>query len=406
MPPSICTDRLKPAWFRWFLLALLVALAAVSATQGFRDALKHSQDFQWSGAKLLVAHIDPWAEYLRGNLKLFHLTQIPNYLPILYILIAPLGCLSLMHAEIIWGLLNIFFAVASAVIVARFYGMRRYGVLAVICLMLIATPTRNSIGNGQQGLLVLLLWCLSLIALKLSDLRSAVCGVSYFKFNFAPPAFLYLLFRGGIRAIAMSAVPSLLATVLVWFWLAGVHYPHTFLRLIFEPIAVSHVGYFPSGGGSNLMDVLEALLLFFHASENLINVITLGAAVLVCGIVLYLATRWHRGSSVQWQMALMATMSFGLFKHHNYDAVVLIFPLCYALRFRQLARGRIILLLLAYLWYIQRLVDLLSIKKYQGGMFVVQFVMLMVVLLMTYQLRTAQEVFEPDSKLKSRFLAS
>lgn len=191
----------------------------------------------------------------------------------------------------------------------------------------------------------------------------------------------------------MSAVPSVVATILVWLWLTGGHGLRALLGLVTEPLVVSRTGYFPSGGDSNLMDMLESLMVKLHAGEDVISAVTLGAALLVCGVVLYLAARRHAGSSVQWQMSLMATMSFGLFRHYPYDSVVLLFPLCYALRFWNETRARIILGLIGYLWYVQRVLDAV---KLSGPRFVVmQFMMLMVILILTYQMRPMEERMLP-----------
>jgi hypothetical protein len=92
-------------------------------------------------------------------------------------------------------------------------------------------------------------------------------------------------------------------------------------------------------------------------------------------------------------MALMATMSFSLFKHHAYDAIVLLFPLCYALRFWRDPGARIVLLVIGYLWYAQRLLDAVRIDP--PGLFVFQFVLLMGSLAATFRLRRCEKEIEP-----------
>ena len=377
------------------LLGLLLVLAVLSTAQASKNALERSQDFQWSGVRLLLAHIDPWADYLQNDYlhRSIHLSQNPNYLPILYLLLVPLGFLPLVPAEMTWFALNVAFAIASGVLAARFYGLGWRSVSAVVCLLLIATPTRMTFGNGQQGLFVLLLWSVSLLAPRLTDWRSAVAGVSYFKFNFAPPLFLYLLFRGGIRAVLLSAVPSAIATTLIWLWLTRGRDPSELLRLVAEPFAVSRTGYFPNGGDPNLMDVIQAKVLHINLQNPVVplgvTAITLGAALLVCFTLLYYAVRRHPQSSGQWQMALLATASVGLFKHHFYDTVVLLFPLCHALRLWRSRHAQVALAAIAYLWYLQRAIDATHIAL--PNLFVFQFAVLMLLLTMTYQLRIFEE---------------
>lgn len=192
-------------------LAIVFAavLGVASTGVGAHNALRStgSQDMQWSGVHLLLQHRDPWAEYLAGRRRIFALEQYPNYLPILYLLTVPLGLLTLDHAKVAWLLCNLLFAVSSSLLITQFYGLRRRLSVLVLCLFLVATPTRNTIGNGQTSLLILLLWSMSLLAPAMTDTRSAIAGTSYLKFNFAPPTFIYVLFRSGPRAILISACP-------------------------------------------------------------------------------------------------------------------------------------------------------------------------------------------------------
>ena len=119
------------------LLAFLILLTAISTLQGAGNAIPQSQDLQWSASKLLVDHLDPWAEYLRGDPNdLFLQSQYPNFLPILYILIFPLGLLPLLSAKILWLVCNIVFAIISAILAARFYRLRHsQWEVAIICLI-------------------------------------------------------------------------------------------------------------------------------------------------------------------------------------------------------------------------------------------------------------------------------
>jgi hypothetical protein len=393
MPPPEQFGHNNSSYVHRGLFFLLMLLAIVSAGVGARNGLHHSQDFQWSGARLLVGHVDPWAEYLRGDPDhRIVLTQNPNYLAILYVLILPLGLLPFMAAKIVWIVCNLVFAIVSGAVAARFYGLRGRGVVTVVCLLLMATPVRNSIGNGQQGLLVLSIWCLSLLTLKLSDTRAGLVGLSYCKFNFAPPVFLYLLFRWGVRAALLSLIPMLAAIGLVWLWITGGHDPHALLRIGLEPFAAARTGYTYVAGDQNLMVVMEPQLRRWP--EPVMNGVEFGAALGVCLVVSYLAFRRHRGSSVQWQMALMATMSVGLFKHHSYDALVLLLPLCYALGRWQERRAKIVLGLIGYLFYFQRVLE--AVHLHPRWAYLVEFTMLMGILAIMYRLREASELVAPE----------
>ena len=95
-----------------------------------------------------------------------------------------------------------------------------------VCLMLDGDARREStVGNGQYGLLVLVLWCVRHSWRPGStDGRAMVSGVSFVKFNFAPALFLYLLMKSGLRRALMSLVPVLAWSCLSsasWVWASG-----------------------------------------------------------------------------------------------------------------------------------------------------------------------------------------
>jgi hypothetical protein len=397
---------------KWrIILAVLILLAALSTARGLEDAFKRSQDFQWSGARLLLLRVDPWQEFLNGDPHhQFHFTQFPSYLPLLYILIAPLAFMPLLPAQICWSICNIGFVVLSVTLSARFYGMSRRWWMALLCLMLIATPTRSTIGNGQQGLLVLALWCLSLLSIRLTNMRAAIGGISYVKFNFGPPLFLYLLFRGGLRAVLWSGAPAVVGSVLVWLWLPGTHTFQSFIHFFVKPLAVSRLSYFPNGSDNNLMDVVQTLIFWVHPTTSVtaVNLITVVTSTLVCIAAFYFAFYRHRGSSIQWQMALVGTLGYALFRHHRYDEIVLLFPMCYTLILWREKGAKIVLLILGFHWYAQRLLEAFKLRfEY---LYILQFVMLMVAAVMIYQLRTIEEQrqlnWSPESNGRSALVSS
>ena len=399
--PELSEPRAPRPHLAW--LAILAILAVLSLAQGFLNAHARSQDFQWSGVRMLFARIDPWAEYLRGDpLHLIHSSQIPNYLPVLYVLLVPFGLLPMLPAAMAWAAANVLFAVTSAWLTGRFFRFTPSATFALACLLLTATPTRQTLGNGQQGLLVLLLWCASLLALRISNARAAVAGVSDFKFNFAPATSIYLLLHGGVRALFFSALPSAAATLLLWLWLTRGTDLHELGGIITGPFAVSKTGYFPSGGDPNLMDVLQTPLFrsyqpgTFLTSRPLpawVAGLTFGIALILCFAILFLASRRHPHNAPGWHVALMAMASIVLFKHHPYDAVVLLIPLAYSLQHWRRPAARVAILGIAYSWYIQKGVEFAlahhpATWKY---LFFIEFAALAIALCAVYRIGAVEE---------------
>ena len=375
--------------FRVCLLPLLMLAALLSAAVGVKNGLGHSQDFQWSGAHILAAHGDPWAVYLSGDPDhLIRKDQIPNYLPVLYVMLFPLGLLSAAHADMAWIGCNLIFAVASGWIAATIYGMSRRGSVVIVCLLLLSTAARNSIGNGQQSLLILALWCTALLWVRKNAVNPEWMGLSFCKFSFAPPVFLYLWFRWGYRAALLSLVPAVAAIGVVWVAVRGQQGLQGFLRIATEPFAVARTGFRPLAGDQDVMSAMHGVLSRWSPGNQLL--IEFAIAYCVCTAVSYYAFRVHRDRDAGWQVALMATLSFVLFKHHAYDGVVLLLPLCHALRNWRRGQAKMVVGIICYLFYIQR--GLEAAHLHPHSMHFVETAMLVGVLALTYRLHEPHSV--------------
>jgi hypothetical protein len=385
----------------------LTVLAALSVGVGLVNAAHRSQDFQWSGVHLLLAHVDAWAEYLRDDPQhRLMLQQIPNYLPVLYAVLWPLGLLPLGAASVVWALCNVGFAIGSTLLAGQRYRLRRSSLVAIVCLMLMTTATRNSIGNGQQSLLVLFLWCATLLSAKIDWKTGAWGGISHCKYSFSPPLALYLFFRGGFRAVLASLLPVAAGMALIWLWMRGAPAPMTWRQLALEPFAVALRAYHSWSGDPNLMNLMQPLL--HGISQPVASAIELGVACLICAAVLGVACSRRGEDAVGWQMALMATMSYALFNHHPYDAVVLLLPGCYAWSHVDRLPAKIILAFLAYLLYLQRILE--ALRLHPKWCVVPEFLMLAGILLLTFRLgspgeRLVEPAAERDDAIAVRLTA-
>lgn len=345
--------------------------------------MHQSQDFQWSGEQVLLQHLDPWAQYLAGDpTHRFIMTQIPNYLPILYVLIVPLGFIPLLYAKLAWALANVLFAGLSAAACGRAVQLGRWQTIALVCLMMMATPTRISIGNGQQSLLVLMMWCATLLTSRLSTGGAMLSGVAYLKYSFAPPMAIFLLFRRGVRAFALSLMPALAGLGLVWVWITGGRQPMQLLRLLVEPVEVSRLGFKQDASDPNLMNLLEQSM---HSQpEHLVNAVEVVSALAVCLCISYFAFRRHPDGDIPWQMSIMAVMSYGLFKHHGYDGVVLLLPLAYGMAHWKQRSAKVLLGLIGYLFFFER--GLQAANLHASWFRVPDFLVMMLILTITYRM--------------------
>ena len=138
------------------LLFLAILMAATAFYAAWNNALAPdgTKDFQYSGARLLAHGINPYEAWhtARGE---FILSQVPNYLPTIYVLLLPLGALPWPVAKMIWLVINSCLALFVAYRIWRNPALPAgTGVFAAL-LFLSATPVRNTIGNGQLGILVM-----------------------------------------------------------------------------------------------------------------------------------------------------------------------------------------------------------------------------------------------------------
>lgn len=360
------------------LFAAFLSLAA-----GMKNAMQHSQDMQWSPVHMLQQHIDPWAEYLRGDPDHRIIdTQRPNYLPLLYVLLSPLALTSLPTAKLVWAGCNLVFAVGSATLLSRSYRMSRWESATLVSLFLMATATRNAIGNGQQSLLVLFVWSLTLLSAEQCRTRTALSGISYFKFNFSPPLALFLLFRYGVKTFILSLAPALAGLVIVWLWLKGASHPLPLWKLAVEPFAAGIHGYTEDLVDPNLMSLMDPLLR--RLPEIIRNGLEFAVAMALCIGLAVACFRSSMAGSIQWQLSLLAVADFAFFKHHSYDSVILLIPFCLALRHYRRWEGKGILLLIGYFFYLQKGMDVMHLTR--DWMHYAEFIFLLCILAMIFRL--------------------
>lgn len=280
-------------------------------------------DLQWSGAHLLSQGIDPWKTYLQGDPgHAIILTQDPNYLHELYVLMLPLGRLSFNDARALWCAANILFLAISLSLVARLYRLSRTQSILLGSLMLMSGPVRVALLNGQQSLFVLVCFVLAFSASTALP-RGVALGLGYVKYSFAPVIVLVSLMRLRWRLLLSMALPILTGLLIVWR-ITGTSLP----TLSIEPLRVAHLAVWPGYG-----DIMTAVQLSLHQLRpgftgtfllsSLLGLLGALAFALLLG-----RTRFKPGT----ELALIALASLICFTHSTYDYVFLIFPLAILLR--------------------------------------------------------------------------
>jgi Glycosyltransferase family 87 len=322
--------------------AALTLPAAISLYAGLRNALSRSQDFQWSGAHLTLQHIDPYSQFLRHDPgHRIVLSQVPNYLHELYILLLPLGALSFSQAKPVWAVLNCLFAVLIAFVLRRIYDLQRAQALLILLLLFSSTPFRIVMGNGQQSVLELLIFCLIFYFARPAG-QGIALGLSYSKYSFSPVVFLYLFFRRQFRVLAIS-----LALPLLGLFAMGLLVHGSLLPLSTEPLTVSRADTI--NGLGNLMTIIQI------ATRNVLSLAPtqkiMAAAALLASVTFAFALSRQQKICPPRDAAALAVATLMFFPHRTYDYVFLAIPLAAALTAPSQRAKTYILVTVALLWF-------------------------------------------------------
>jgi hypothetical protein len=304
----------------------LAGPAAISVLQGAKNGLQRSQDFQWSGAHLLGLGIDPFQQQLQHDPQhMIVLTQVPNYLHELYVVLWPLGLLSQQRAAAVWVVLNVCFALAAVAALGSLYALGTGRTVLLGLLLAISTPFRIALGNGQQCLLELLLLVAAVGWARRASPRGTtgttfaggfVLGLSYFKYSFSPIVMFFLALSRRLRLVVLSLL------VPVAGWLAfSMRVHRSPLATAMEPLTVSRTGV--SQGDADLATLLP--LVIAHSGTVALGVCLLLSVALAYGIV-------RRQSELLVAFASIAVADLALFPHLTYDFVLLAIPLALLLQ--------------------------------------------------------------------------
>lgn len=325
------------------LIILLATFAAVSLAWGVHNALgrDNSQDFQYSGARALLAGENPY-ELHAQNPDAFQLAQDPNYLPLLYLVLTPIGALEWPLAKWIWAAANVLFAsaIAYSIYAAQRHQSTPYA-LAGALIFLSSTEVRITIGNGQQSLLVTICVILALRSLRTQLLSGALFALALTKYSIGA-FFVAMLPRLGLRAVLVWTITITLGAYAALWVITGTDFS---VDGLLAPVRVA------SG--------ITAMLFPFDWIRS-----TLGypvvLAVSASGLALVsLAALFSRRSQPSdsnadnWRLATVATLAaLACAPHASYDYVLLAVPFAVGLPFHLLGRGVQLglLALIAYHW--------------------------------------------------------
>ena len=327
---------------RTIFIIFLVVLAVISLAQGVRNAMSDigSQDFQYSASLLMLRGQNAYQAW-EANRSAFLLSQAPNYLPLLYQFLAPFAVLPWPWAKLAWTVFNISAALWISYRIWMNKSLESHARLIIALLFLSSLPVRNTLGNGQHGLLVTLSLVL-LYSLQSSFWRGLCLAIATTKYSIGA---FFLGYYAGSRRIN-TAVIAIAGVVVGYLTYAAVTGTRLGIDYFLAPVKVSD-------GGMALYPPFSILRrVFGHAA-------VVGVAVAGVALVFVFSRRlrsvddFDLSSGVSARLLFAVTLSsLVLAPHSTYDYCVLIIPFLFFDPWKILSGGEkvIFLAVLAYIW--------------------------------------------------------
>ena len=343
----------------WLAAVVAIVLAAFSTERGSYYAIHRSQDFRWSPTVLLLQHIDPWQDVIQGDPRhAILMTQVPNDLPMLYVLIFPLGLLSFGWAKVVWLGCNLVFTLLIIYFGSRIFRLSKLETFFAGTLFLMSTSWRVCLGNGQQAILTVLFLTLAFYAgSRECPVHPFWTGLGFFKYNFAPPLWLYGVLRCGWRWAVYSLLPCVVGLVVVTLWLHG-----NLFHIAREPLAVAKLTL-ADDPTWDLMGALQVLLRPFLAMSVRAQ-ISQALGMLLCVGTIWLIGRRGSGLNLTGQAALVSYTGPLLITHNTYDLLLLVLPFFFLVKHRTRGWAKVALAVIAYIWFLARVLSPWMFRPY------------------------------------------
>lgn len=305
---------------------------------------------------------DPYRAFLNDSPDII-LTQAPNYLHGLYLLLSPLGSLDWGTAKLVWVALGVTLAVGAVLWFGQYAGWSNYRTALLVALFLMSTPVRIGLANGQHALLLLLCaavafanstrwWSGTLLALTLT------------KYSFAPLGFETVLRRRWASALTASVVT--IAAAAAFCALSGVGIVDAFR----EPLEVSRISVAPGAG-----DIMTLIQQGLSIESSNLAIYGIGVATAICLVMIGNRRAPERGWMTSLAIASLASLMS--FKHLTHDFVFLLPVLVVALSLSSKPRA-IVLAVAAFQWFGLGVLSEVGIPGYNPLVVLASFVSLVV----------------------------
>jgi len=198
-------DRLKETvGFLNVVIFSLFVMAFFSIIQGVLNGLQYSQDSMWPHIRLLLNGINPYEVYLY-NPNYFDALGFSeffgrgvHYPPSVLYLMSPLAIVSdPFQSKILLVILNLLSSILILLLFKKIYSriISNREFLIIVALFYIGLPFRNTIGNGQNGLIAVAFLMLSFFYMEKKVLSGTFLALSLIKYTLTAPFVIYFLYK-------------------------------------------------------------------------------------------------------------------------------------------------------------------------------------------------------------------
>ncbi len=349
--------RVQQNFFSKIIIAILLLLSVLSIAKGCMNAMKYpggNFDFHYPAFTSMASRVNPYGEevsILHHELGLdirYTASYGPtNQLPSAILLLTPLAFLKPSAADLLWCICNVLFSAGIAILIKslfidKFYTGTNKIFIALIfaAVLFMGTPLRNSIGNGQNNIISVFFFLLSLW-LSEKDHR-ILAGISLsatlFKYTLTVPLYLYYIYKKKYKEIITAACVNILLTLAAAVWL-GVSPVEMVIMSLHVSSKLSAQGMYDICSLLGIQGISVSVMLFLLTA----------AFVYYCSIKI----PGHDGEII----SMLVLFSLIFVYHRIYEYFVLIIPFAVIMTSHKysLPEKIITCLCIAYIFFFQRI---------------------------------------------------
>ena len=313
--------------------------------QTISKGLNNSCDLMWQPSKIFWDGVNHY-EYQMRTGDIFLGCQAGRYGHFLFILLYPITLVEWEQAKILWILVNIFFAFSIPIILCRFNNISTLNTYLILGIFLTCHPTRMTFNLGQNSLMVLFFLMLPFLKVSsnLRNINLIAAGISYVKYSTGYVLFLNLLVEKKFKKLVLTSLLT------IFGWLFYSYYTNSHLiSNFFDPLKMNFQDNYTRTG-----DLYSIMNIYFLKENNIIN------KFLQLGLVLfgnfYFLYQIKEVNNKLAKLSVICFLPLIFMPHSNYDYVLMLPILIYAIKNFKFVIPRYGLYLTLYYFYFHRII--------------------------------------------------